>query len=91
MYIHQKIKFLSKNHVIAILFSCKMQVSVKNLYNSSETLAKRFFMFFHVLNESKLKVLFSLNITKLHRSVVHLEMKEQRKFLHRQNWTLMIS
>jgi len=37
------------------------------------------------LNESKLKVSFSLNITKLHRSVIQLGMKEQRKFLHRQN------
>jgi len=35
------------------------------------------------LNESKLKV--SFNITKLHRSVVQLGMKEQRKFLYQQN------
>jgi len=43
-------------------------------------------MFFHVwLNEPKLKVSFSLNITKLHGSIVQLGMKKQRKFLQRQN------
>jgi len=35
MYICQKIKFLSGNYVVAVLSSCKMQVSVENLYNST--------------------------------------------------------
>jgi len=42
--------------------------------------------FLHVwLNKSKLKMSFSLNVTKLYRFIVQLGMKEQRKFLHRQN------
>jgi len=35
MYIRQRIKFSSGNHVVAVLFSCEMQVSVKNRYNST--------------------------------------------------------
>jgi len=35
MYIRQKIKFLSGNHVVAVLSSCKMQVSIENRYNST--------------------------------------------------------
>jgi len=35
MYIRQEIKFSSRNHVVAVLFICKMQVSVENRYNST--------------------------------------------------------
>jgi len=34
MYIRQKIKFSSGNHVVAVLSSRKLQVSVENRYNS---------------------------------------------------------
>jgi len=33
MYICQKIKFFNGNHMVAVLSSCKMQVSVENRYN----------------------------------------------------------
>jgi len=33
MYIRQKIKFSSRNHVVAVLSSFKMQVPVENRYN----------------------------------------------------------
>jgi len=35
MYIRQKIKLLNGNHVVAVLSSCKMQISVENRYNST--------------------------------------------------------